>query len=218
MKILKPNEVSEILNVTVRTLQKWDRAGKLKAQRTPTTNRRYYTQDQINEYLGKKNRISDKIVIYARVSKLSKAQYRSQKPDLQSQIEFLKQYANAKGYIVDEIITDIGSGLDYNRKKWNELLEKIEEKRISKVIVSHKDRFIRFGYEWFEKYVQSQGCEIEVVNNETTSPQEEMIQDLVSIIHCFSCQNFVIDEIIYGLRKYKKEFAREFRISEDKEL
>jgi predicted site-specific integrase-resolvase len=199
MKILKPNEVSEILNVTVRTLQKWDRDGKLKAQRTPTTNRRYYTQEQINEYLGKKNRISDKIVIYARVSS------NSQKPDLESQIEFLKQYANAKGYIVDEIITDIGSGLNYNRKKWNELLAGIEEKRISKVIVSHKDRFIRFGYEWFEKYVQSQGCEIEVVNNETTSPQEEMIQDLVSIIHCFSCR-------IYGLRKYKA------KISEDKEL
>jgi len=199
MKILKPNEVSEILNVTVRTLQKWDREGKLKAQRTPTTNRRYYTQEQINEYLGKKNRISDKIVIYARVSS------NSQKPDLESQIEFLKQYANAKGYIVDEIITDIGSGLNYNRKKWNELLAGIEEKRISRVIVSHKDRFIRFGYEWFEKYVQSQGCEIEVVNNETTSPQEEMIQDLVSIIHCFSCR-------IYGLRKYKT------KISEDKEL
>ena len=206
MSILKPKEVSEILNVTVRTLQKWDRDGKLKAHRTPTTDRRYYTQEQINEYLGKKNRISDKIVIYCRVSS------NSQKPDLQSQIEFLKQYANAKGYIVDEIITDIGSGLNYNRKKWTELLARIQEKRISKVIVSHKDRFIRFGYEWFEKFVESCGCEIEVVNNEITSPQEEMIQDLISIIHCFSCQNFVIDEIIYGLRKYKT------KISEDKEL
>ena len=199
MSILKPKEVSQILNVTVRTLQKWDREGKLKAKRTPTTNRRYYTQEQINEYLGKKNRISDKIVIYARVSG------NSQKPDLESQIEFLKQYANAKGYIVDEIITDIGSGVNYSRKKWNELLEKIEEKRISKVIVSHKDRFIRFGYEWFEKYVERQGCEIEVVNNETTSPQEEMIQDLLSIIHCFSSR-------ISGLGKYKT------KISEDKEL
>ena len=182
MSILKPNEVSQILNVTVKTLQKWDKDGKLKANRTPTTNRRYYTQEQINEYLGKKNRISDNIVIYARVSS------NSQKPDLLSQIEFLKQYANAKGYIVDEIITDIGSGLNYNRKKWNDLLKRIEEKRISRVIVSHKDRFIRFGYEWYEKYVQSQGCEIEVVNNETTSSQEEMIQDLASIIHCFAVE------------------------------
>lgn len=199
MQLLKPKEVSEILNVTVRTLQKWDVDGKLKANRTPTTNRRYYTQEQIDEYLGKKNRISNNTVIYCRVSS------NSQKPNLQSQIEFLKQYANAKGYIVDEIITDIGSGLNYNRKKWNYLLHKIEEKRISRVLISHKDRFIRFGYEWFEKYVSSRGCEIEVVNNEVTSPQEEMIQDLVSIINCFSCR-------IYGLRKYKT------KISEDKEL
>jgi predicted site-specific integrase-resolvase len=195
---LKPKEVSEILNVTVRTLQKWDREGKLKASRTPT-NQRYYTQEQINEYLGKKNRISNDIVIYCRVSS------NSQKPDLQSQIEFLRQYANAKGYIVDEIITDIGSGLNYNRKKWNNLLQKIEEKRISRVIVSHKDRFIRFGYEWFEKYIESHGCTIEVVNNEVTSPHEEMIQDLISVIHCFSSR-------IYGLRKYKT------KISEDKDL
>jgi predicted site-specific integrase-resolvase len=199
MKILKPHEVSKILNVTVRTLQKWDREGKLKANRTPTTNRRYYTQDQINEYLGKKNRISEDIVIYARVSS------NSQKADLLSQVEFLKQYANAKGYIVAEVITDIGSGLNYNRKKWNDLLAGIEEKRISKVIVSHKDRFIRFGYEWFERFVEKNGCEIEVVNNEVTSPQEELIQDLVSVIHCFSCR-------IYGLRKYKT------KIKEDAEI
>ena len=191
MEVLKPKEVSEILNVTVRTLQQWDRDGKLKAKRTPTTDRRYYTPDQINEYLGRKNRISDKTVIYARVSS------NSQKPDLESQIEFLKTYANAKGYIVDEVITEIGSGLDYNRKKWNDLLKHIEEKRILRVIVSHKDRFVRFGYEWFEEYVKKHGGEVEVVNNEATSPQEEMVQDLTSIIDCFSLR-------IDGLRKYKK--------------
>jgi predicted site-specific integrase-resolvase len=199
MKILKPHEVSKILNVTVRTLQGWDREGKLKANRTPTSNRRYYTQDQINEYLGKKNRISDDIVIYARVSS------NSQKADLLSQVEFLKQYANAKGYIVAEVITDIGSGLNYNRKKWNDLLAGIEEKRISKVIVSHKDRFIRFGYDWFERFVEKSGCEIEVVNNEVTSPQEELIQDLVSVIDCFSCR-------IYGLRKYKTQIKEDTEI------
>jgi len=199
MEVLKPKDVSELLNITVRTLQQWDRDGKLKASRTPTTNRRYYTSDQINEYLGRKNRISSKTVIYARVSS------NSQKPDLESQIEFLKTYANAKGYIVDEIISEIGSGLNYNRKKWNGLLKQIEEKRIARVIVSHKDRFIRFGYDWYAEYVKRQGCEVEVVNNEATSPQEEMVQDLISIVHCFSCR-------IYGLRKYKKTIA------EDKEL
>jgi len=199
MKILKPKEVSELLNVTVWTLQNWDRQGKLKAFRNPKTNRRYYTDNQLNEFLGRKNRISDKIIIYARVSS------NSQKPDLESQVDFLKQYANAKGYIVDETITEIGGGLNYNRKKWNNLLQMIEEKRIIKVIISHKDRFIRFGFDWFAGYVKKYGCEIEAVNNEATSPQDEMIQDLISIIHCFSCR-------IYGLRKYKS------KISGDKEL
>ena len=196
MEILKPKEVSEILNVTVKTLQNWDNQGKLKAYRNKATNRRYYTKEQINTFLGKKNRLANKIVIYSRVSS------NSQKPDLENQVEFLKQYANGKGYIVDEIITDIGSGLNYKRKKWNLLIEEVIKKKISKIIVSHKDRFIRFGYEWFEDFCKRYGCEIEVVNNEKTSPEKEMIDDLISIIHCFSCR-------IYGLRKYKTEIERD---------
>ena len=196
MELLKPKDVSKILNVTVRTLQLWDKSGKLPAFRTPNTNRRYYTAEQINQFLGRKNRLSDNIVIYARVSSAG------QKDDLGSQVEFLRQYANAKGYIIASVITDIGSGLNYERKKWNELLRQIEERRVSKVIVSHKDRFIRFGYAWFEQYVARFGCEIEVVNNETTSPHEEMVADLISIIHCFSCR-------IYGLRKYKAKIAKD---------
>ena len=99
--------------------------------------------------------------------------------------------------IVDQVFEDIGSGLNYNRKKWNTLIEDCTLGHISKIIVSHKDRFIRFGYEWFERFLQNNGVEIIVVNNETTSPEEELVQDLISIIHVFSCR-------IYGLRKYKK--------------
>lgn len=199
MKILKPKDVSEILNVTVKTLQNWDYQGKLKAYRNKVTNRRYYTEEQINNFLGKRDRISNKIVIYSRVST------NSQKHDLENQVEFLKQYANARGYIVDEIITDIGSGLNYKRKRWNQLIEDVMLKKISKIIVSHKDRFIRFGYEWFESLCKKYGCEIEIVNNEKTSPQQEMVEDLISIIHCFSCR-------IYGLRKYKVEIEKDENI------
>ena len=199
MKILKPKDVSEILNVTVKTLQNWDYQGKLKAYRNKVTNRRYYTEEQINNFLGKRDRISNKIVIYSRVST------NSQKHDLENQVEFLKQYANARGYIVDEIITDIGSGLNYKRKKWNQLIEDVMLKKISKIIISHKDRFIRFGYEWFESLCKKYGCEIEIVNNEKTSPQQEMVEDLISIIHCFSCR-------IYGLRKYKMEIEKDENI------
>ena len=77
---------------------------------------------------------------------------------------------------------------------------------IKTVIVAHKDRFIRFGYEWFERFLKSNGVEIIVVNNEKLSPQEEMIQDLINIIHVFSCK-------IYGLRKYKKQIEGDEEIA-----
>ena len=199
MKILKPKEVSEKLNVTVWTLQQWDNLGKLKAFRTPNTNRRYYTEEQIDEFLGtRKQAKNSKTIIYCRVSN------QSQKDDLANQIEFLKIFCNARGVIIDEVFTDVGSGLNYNRKNFNLILDMAMQGKIKELYVSHKDRFIRFGYEWFEKLLKKNGCEIIVVNNEAMSPQEEMIQDLISIIHVFSCR-------IYGLGKYKNKLKEELK-------
>ena len=199
MKILKPKEVSELLNVTVWTLQDWDRKGKLKAFRNPQTNRRYYTDEQIDEFLGKKKQVKNaKTAIYCRVSN------KGQKDDLANQIEFLKTFCNAKAEIVDEVLTDIGSGLNYNRKNFNQILDMATQGKIKRLYISHKDRFVRFGYDWFEMFLKRNACEIIVVNNESMSPQEEMIQDLISIIHVFSCR-------IYGLRKYKNKLKEELK-------
>ena len=136
------------------------------------------------------------VIIYARVSN------NNQKDDLQNQIKFLRDYANAKGYIVSEVITDIGSGLNYQRKGFNSILYSDKKQ---KILISYKDRFVRFGFDWFDKFLKSKGSAIEIVNNEDLSPQEEMIQDLISIIDIFSYH-------IYGLRKYKKQ------IKEDKDV
>ena len=199
MKILKPKEVSEKLNVTVWTLQDWDRKGKLKAFRNPKTDRRYYTEDQIDEFLGIRNKTNaGKKLIYCRVSN------QGQKDDLTNQIEFLKTFCNAKAEIIDEVLTDIGSGLNYNRKNFNRILDMAVQGKIQRLYISHKDRLIRFGYEWFEQFLKKNACEVIVVNNESMSPQEEMIEDLISIIHVFSCR-------IYGLRKYKKKLKEELK-------
>lgn len=152
--------------------------------------------------MGDGNSKHGKTVIYARVSTSN------QKDDLRNQIEFLKQYANAKGIIVDEVFEDIGSGLNYNRKKWNKLIEDCILGLIKTVIIAHKDRFIRFGYEWFERFLKSNGVEVIVVNNETTSPEQELVNDLISIIHVFSCR-------IYGLRKYKKQIEGDEEIAKE---
>ncbi|MCR1964411.1 IS607 family transposase [Clostridium perfringens] len=198
-KHYKPKEFAELLNISIITLQRWDNDGKLKAFRT-TTNRRYYTYEQYLEYTGiHKETDSRKIVIYTRVSTSN------QKDDLKNQVEFLRQYANTKGIIVDEVIEDYGSGLNYNRKKWNRLIDSCMTNEISTIIITHKDRFIRFGYDWFESFLAKFNVEIIVVNNESLSPQEELVQDIISILHIFSCR-------IYGLRKYKK------KIREDEEV
>ena len=188
----KPKEFAELLNVTVKTLQRWDREKTLVANRTPT-NRRYYTYDQYLQFKGiGRDTDSRKIVIYTRVST------KNQADDLENQVNFLQQYVNAKGLIVDDIIRDYGSGLNYNRKKWNQLLGEVMENKIKMILVSHKDRFVRFGFDWFEKICNKFNVEIVVVKNEKLSPHEELVQDIVSILHVFSCR-------LYGLRKYKKQ-------------
>ena len=195
----KPKDFAELLGISVKTLQRWDRDGVLKANRTPT-DRRYYTYDQYLQFKGIqiKNDIRD-VVIYSRVST------RNQKDDLKNQVEFLKQFCNSKGIIVNQCIEDFGSGLNYNRKKWNKLLEEVMDDKIKTIIISNKDRFIRFGFDWFEKVCEKFNTQIIVVNNDTLSPNEELVQDIISILHVFSCR-------LYGLRKYKN------RIREDEEI
>ncbi len=186
-------EFSKLTGFGKSTLQLWDRKGVLVAHRT-LTNRRYYTYDQYLQVLGEQPHIeNDKTdkhtVIYARVSS------RNQKDDLVRQEEFLQQWANARGIIVDEIFTDIGSGLNFKRRNFNKLMYSND---VSRIIIAHKDRLTRFGFDWFEDYLKRRGVELIVVNNERLSPQAELVDDLIAIIHVFSCR-------IYGLRKYAKK-------------
>lgn len=195
MKIYKPKEFAKLINRTVTTLQSWDRDKKLIAHRSPT-NRRYYTHDQYLQYIGQKLNIDKKTVVYARVSS------NNQKDDLSSQVNALQQYCIANGYKIDDYIDEIGSGLNYNRKKFNQLMIDVESGLIEKIIVAHKDRLIRFGFEWFESFCNRHGTKIEVINQISLSPEQEMTQDLLSIIHCFSSR-------LYGLRKYKKTILKQ---------
>ena len=134
-----------------------------------------------------------KTVIYTRVSTSN------QKDDLKNQVDFLRQYANAKG------IEDYGSGLNYNRKQWNKLIDECMTNEIGIIIITHKDRFIRFGFDWFERFLNKFGVKFIIVNNESLSPQEELVQDIISILHAFSCR-------IYGLRKYKKKIKEDIEV------
>lgn len=194
MFMIRLNEMAKRLNVSVKTLQRWDREGILVAKRTPT-DRRYYTEDQYLEYIGSSTKSKRKTIAYVRVSSAN------QKDDLRNQITFIRNYVNAKGEILDDVIEDIGSGLNYNRKHWNDLLlNQIPKGEIEKIYITYKDRFVRFGFDWFERFCNHYNCEIVVINNPDTSPQKELVDDLISIIHVFSCR-------INGLRKYKKDIS-----------
>ncbi len=187
------------IGVTTHTLRQWHKEGSLIPAKVTHGGTRYYSDDQIKRYFGAEPCSEGRIAIYARVSNAG------QKDDLNNQVSFLRTYCNAKGYIVS-VVTDIGSGLNYKRKNWNALIDEAMAGGVSKIVVAHKDRFVRFGYEWIEGQLKKSGCVIEVVTNESLSPHEEMVQDLISIIHVFSCR-------IYGLRKYKRRLANDHDVT-----
>lgn len=193
--MLKPKEMAQKLGVSISTLQRWDREGVLKAYRNPK-NRRYYTEEQYLNYMGISDDKKRKVVAYSRVSS------RNQKDDLDNQFNFIKNYCNAKGIIVDDYMSDIGSGLNYKRKNWNKLLDQVMNNEIETIYITYEDRFIRFGYDWFESLCHQFDTQIAVLNDKTTSPQQELVEDLISIIHVFSCR-------IYGLRKYKTDIKED---------
>ena len=190
MSTYKPQKFAELIGCSVKTLQRWDRENVLKANRT-SMNRRYYTHDQYLEYLGIKNQGQGFVIVYARVSSYA------QKPDLKNQVLALREYCYEHSIRVDEWIEEIGSALNYKRKKFNQIFERIELGQVSYLIVAHKDRLVRFGFEWFENFCERHGTKLMIVNGDSLSPESEMVQDLLSIIHVFSAR-------LYGLRSYKK--------------
>lgn len=193
MRIYKPGEFGALIGRTTNTLQRWDREGRLKAYRTPT-NRRYYTHEQYLEYIGQKADEDRSVVVYYRVSSSG------QKDDLESQRQALEQFCISAGKPVDVWMKDIGSGLNYNRKHFLALMNMVERGEVAEIIIAHKDRLVRFGYDWFERFCDNHGTQITVMNIESLSPEEEVTRDLLSIIHCFSSR-------LYGLRRYKKRIA-----------
>lgn len=196
-----PAKFAELIGKSVKTLQRWDREKVLVAKRNPK-NRRYYTHDQLLEYKGKKSSNDKLTIVYSRVSS------NAQKPELVNQISALETFCTARGLAVSRWVDEVGSGLNYKRKKFNKLMIDIENGQVSTLVIAHKDRLVRFGFEWFEAFAQRHGCEIVVMNQESLSPAEEVTQDLLSIIHCFSSR-------LYGLRKYKTKVKNIVNSKED---
>jgi putative resolvase len=191
VNVYSPKEFGKLIGRTTNTLQKWDREGKLKAHRSPTTNRRYYTHDQYLAYRGLVAKDAGLTLVYTRVSGVA------QKPDLAHQIKALEVYCQQQTIKVDEWLSDIGSGLNYNRKQFNRLMELIELGQVRRLIIAHRDRLVRFGYEYFEAFCERHHTEIVVIDGDTLSPEQELVRDLIAIVTVFSAR-------LHGLRSYRK--------------
>lgn len=193
METFKTGEFSRLTGVAIKTLQKWDREGKLKSSRT-ASNRRFYTHDHLAQVTGRK--VIDRLtIVYLRVSS------NAQKPDLINQRASLEQFCVARGFAVSEWVDEIGGGMNMKRKRFLALVDMVCAGRVERIVVAHKDRLMRFGFDLFAHLCAVNRCEIVVLNSETLSPEREMVEDLMTITHCFSAR-------LNGLRKYKKALSK----------
>ena len=190
MKYYSTKKVTEILGVTAQTLRNWDKEGKLKPSYVKSNGYRYYSEESILSYTQeRKTKKNLNVVGYARVSS------KKQSDDLERQINNLNTYISSK-YDSFDIITDIGSGINYNKPGLKKLIEKINKKEVDLIIVLYKDRLLRFGFELVEYFAKLNNVKIEALDKIDKNQDEELVEDLVQIITAFSCK-------IQGKRKTK---------------
>ena len=186
-------EAAKLLGVTTWTMMNWDRSGKLIAERTPS-NRRRYLLAHIQSYKVCGTSEKDKTTIaYARVSS------RDQKEDLERQCGVLESYCACKGWQF-ELIKDLGSGMNYNKKGLKQLLEKLFDGKINRLVITHKDRLLRFGTELIFSICEIKNVEVIIINqgDAPKSYEEELATDIIEIITVFSAR-------LYGSRSHKNK-------------
>ena len=188
MELISIGKFAKIVGVTTTTLRRMHQRGDFIPYHVTKSGTRYYSMEQLKEFSGPL--VSEKIVIgYCRVSTPA------QKNDLETQIENVKSYMYAKGYKF-EIITDIGSGINYKKKGLLQLINKINNHEVSTVVVLYKDRLIRFGFDLLNYICEINGVKIEVIDNTEYSKEQELTDDLIQIITVFANR-------LYGQRSKK---------------
>lgn len=185
MSLMSIGKFSKEIGISINHLRLLHKTGELVPVKITKGGTRYYSDKQLNDYLG----LNKKIILYARVST------KQQKDDLENQIKNLKEYAYSKGYDF-EIISDIGSGINYKKEGLKKLLEKINNSEISKIVILYKDRLVSFGFELIEFLANINNVEIEIIDNTTISKEEELTNDLIQTITAFANK-------LYGNRSKK---------------
>lgn len=175
----KISEYAKLNHVQYRTVWNWINQGKVNIERTKTGRVLVVVDEPIKDSL---------VAVYARVSSSEN------KDNLERQVERLVSYANAKGYKVAKVVKEVGSGLNDTRPKLQSLLA---DKSIDLILVEHKDRLTRFGFNYIQTLLANSDRMIEVVNN-LESPKEDLIADFTAVITSFCAR-------IYGQRRSKRK-------------
>ena len=194
---------SKETGISISTLRRWDKENIYKPTFVTEGGTRYYSEDQLNTIIYGSSEInkSKKIIGYCRVSS------QKQKDDLERQVDNVKTYMLAKGYSF-EIITDIGSGINYNKKGLNKLLDMVSNNQVDKIVIMYKDRLVRFGYELLENICMKHNTTIEIIDNTERTEEQELVEDLIQIITLFSCR-------LQGKRAHKAKKILKELLSDD---
>lgn len=185
-QLLTIKEAGEYLNVSKITLQRWDNSGKLKAVRTEGGHRRYRISD-LEKVAGieKENVETKKEIIVATYARCSTPDQKAH-GDIDRQSQRITEYCVKKGYKIEHIIKDMGSGLNDKRKGFLKLCNLVVDGKIDKVVIEHKDRLTRFQYNLIEFFFKSYGVDIELLDNKEYTEQEELVNDMMMLIASFS--------------------------------
>jgi len=188
-RFIKIGEAADLLGVTVQTLRRWEKTGQLLPSRKSTGNTRYY---DVEKLLGFKSKDVDLTIAYARVSS------NDQKKDLKRQAKLLSSYCSSHGWNY-EVIQDLGSGMNYRKKGLKKLLNLIINRKICRLVLTTKDRLLRFGAELIFSLCEAKQIEVVLINQgEELSFEEELAQDVLEIITVFSAR-------LYGARSHKNK-------------
>ena len=194
-ELITPKEFCTILGISYSTYRRWVVSGKIKVIKLP--NGRYRVPfSEIERIIGKPVRLEgNRAIIYARVS--SKKQ--QDQGDLDRQIDALVNTARRLGYQIVDVIYDVGSGLNENRRGLRKLFDYVVNKKVDVVFITHKDRLTRFGYKYLEYFFKQFGVKIHpIMDDKDKTYLEELVEDFVSIVVSFAAK-------IYGKRSHKVE-------------
>lgn len=191
MKLVGISEAAKALGVTPLTLRRWDAEGRLKPDLVTEAGHRRYNLSRLRpDEFRVQRQEARKTVAYARVSS------HEQKPDLERQAQLLEAYCASQGWTY-EIVTDLGSGMNYRKKGLKRLLDDIVDDRVGRLVITHKDRLLRFGAELVFAICEARGVEVVILNQgEDTSFEEDLARDVLEIITVFSAR-------LYGARSRK---------------